>query len=182
MTPDAYALQLKQLLPRGAVWLLEASSFITKTLLGISGELSRVDGRGDDLVEETDPRTANETIADWEKMLSLPDDIVTVIPATLSARQQAVTQKYVSRGGQSNAYFVSLAALCGYTVTVTNYNSQLSVAGVMQSGMQLCGVAAAYALLVKVSATAGTALTHTQFEAVIRHATHSHISVGFKYL
>lgn len=116
MTAAEYAQQLKDLLPPGKVWNLEADSNISKTMLATGDELARVDARGVDLIEESDPRTADETIEDWESMLSLPDERVTVIAATLAERRIAVTQKYVAQGGQDVEFFTRLALACGYTL------------------------------------------------------------------
>lgn len=176
----SYARQLKQLLPRGAVWNLEAGSGVNKVLLAIADELARVDARGLNLIDEADPRTANETIADWERMLALPDDRVLVIPATLALRRIAVTQKFVSLGGQSVAFFTALALACGYVITITKFaNSVLRVG--FRVGARVYGVAYAYAMQINVAAPAGVAMAHADFERVIRHVTHSHIVVIFVY-
>jgi uncharacterized protein YmfQ (DUF2313 family) len=150
-------------------------------MLATAQEFSFVMDRGLDLIDETDPRTADETIAEWERMLSLPDEQVTEIPATLPERQVAVTQKYASRGGQSQAFFVQLAATCGYTATFSNYQNELSECGVMECGEELIAINASYAMLVTVTAVAPVALPQDDFERVIRHATHSHIVVEFAY-
>lgn len=182
LSADAYARQLQQLLPRGTVWKLEPDSWVTKTLQAIADELARVDARGDDLIEESDPRTTTEMIEDWERALSLPDEQVLTIPATLAERRVAVTQKYVSRGGQTNADFVALALACGYTVTVSNYNALLCRSGRARAGVgRLYGLASAYSMLVTTSAETADALSHADFERVIRHATHAHITVVFAY-
>ena len=60
MSAAAYADQLKQLLPRGRLWLLEADAKLRALLLAIAEELARVDARGVDLINESDPRTADE--------------------------------------------------------------------------------------------------------------------------
>jgi uncharacterized protein YmfQ (DUF2313 family) len=176
---DAYARQLKQLLPRGALWLLESTSTLTKALLGMAEELARVDARGVDLVEESDPRTAYETISDWEEMLALPDDVVTAIPATIEERRIAVTQKYTRIGGQSPQFFIDLAATCGYTVTVSKY-------AVLRVGCRVddrvWGDLYANAFRLNVSPPSGTVLPQADFERVIRHAVHAHAQVVFNYL
>lgn len=110
----AYLRQLKALLPPGKAFNLESDGEVSKTLAAYAEELARIDARGVQLIEESDPRTADETIEQWEEMLSLPDEQVLTIPATLPERQVAVTQKYTNRGGQNAEFFVRLAAACGY--------------------------------------------------------------------
>jgi uncharacterized protein YmfQ (DUF2313 family) len=173
---------LRQLLPPGRVWRLEAESWIWKTLLAVSDEFRWVSSRAEDLVEETDPRTATETIEEWEEMLSLPDERVTEIPATLAERRIAITQKFVARGGQSPAYFIALALACGYVVTISNYTASLFRSGVGRSGDRLYGAFWAYSFLMTVDPPTGDVLPQADFERVIEHATHSHATVIFEYL
>jgi uncharacterized protein YmfQ (DUF2313 family) len=177
----AYGRMLKQLLPRGVLWDLESDSEITAALLAFGTELARVDARGADLVEESDPRTAAGTLAEWERMLGLPDEQVTEIPATTAGRRLAITQKLIARAGQNDAFFEALALACGYTATFSNYNAVLSRSGRMRCGQRLRGMVSAYTMKVTVSAIAATALSQDDFERVIRHATHSHITVYFEY-
>lgn len=117
MDAAAHASQLKQLLPRGALWKLEPGSILEKLLLGIAEELARIDARAVVLPEEWDPRTATETLDAWERALGIPD-AETPVGLTLAERRANVTRKYVSRGGQTAAYYVALAAWLGYTVAV----------------------------------------------------------------
>jgi uncharacterized protein YmfQ (DUF2313 family) len=114
-THASYVRQLRNLLPPGVAFD-ELQPELKKMLAALAEELARVDARGIDLINEADPRTADETIADWERVLSLPDEQVPVIAGTLAERRIAVTQKYTARGGQNVAFFVALAAACGYTV------------------------------------------------------------------
>lgn len=112
----AYARQLKRLLPPGSLWLLETTAKLSKLLLAIADELVRIDGRGDDLVEEWDPRTADETLEDWERVLA-------IVPAVgdeeaTAKRQLLVATKMIAQGGQRAAYFVALAAQLGFVALV----------------------------------------------------------------
>lgn len=114
MDSAAYARQLKQLLPRGALWRLDPDSWLSKLLLAIAGEFARIDARGGDLVREWDPRTALETLPEWERVLGVvpPDG------ATATDRQLAITALMVARGGATPAYFEALAASLGFVATV----------------------------------------------------------------
>jgi uncharacterized protein YmfQ (DUF2313 family) len=124
MDAPAYARQLKQLLPPGSLWRLDPDSWLSKTLEAIGAELARVDARGEDLLDERDPRTAEETLAEWEKMLGIPDD-ETPLGATIAERQFAITRKLLARGGQTPAYYVALAAWLNYTVAVVEPRTNL---------------------------------------------------------
>lgn len=183
MDVNAYARQLKQLLPRGIVWNLEAGSRVSQVMLALAEELARVDARGADLVEESDPRTASETLDAWESMLGLPDDVILTIPATVAERRLAVTQKLLRVGGQTPAFYIALAAASGYAVTIDDsYGLTVARAGRARAGDPVRGVAWAHAWMVTVSPPAGAALTTTELEAIIRRAAPSHTAVLFTYL
>ncbi len=177
----AYTSMLQLLLPRGDVWNPEIDSVVRGVLHGVADELARVNARGLDLIDEADPRTAEETIEEWERILGLPDERVTEIPATLAERRIAVTQKFVSLGGQSVEFFTRLALACGYEITITKFANDVLRAG-FRVGDRVYGDAYAYAMQVNVLSAAGVALSTDDFERVIRHVCHSHIEVLFDYV
>lgn len=178
---SVYARQLKHLLPPGTAFDLEPDSDVTKTLQATAVELWRVDRRGVQLIEESDPRTAFETITDWERMLSLPDELVIAIPATIEERRIAVTQKYVSRGGQNYTFFETLCAACGYTLTSIDRFANLVLRAGFRVSDRVYGATYAYAMRLNLVTPTGDALSQADFERVIRHATHSHITAFFTY-
>lgn len=177
----AYARQLRHLLPPGVLLKLEAGSVITRLLEAVADELARVNARSADLLNESDPRTATETLAEWEAMLSLPDESIPVIPGTDAERRVAITQKLASRGGQSVAFFQTLCAACGYTLTsITLYAEALLRAG-FRVGDRCYDQVYAYSMLLELGAVAPGALSQPDFEAVVRKATHAHITTAFIY-
>jgi uncharacterized protein YmfQ (DUF2313 family) len=117
LTAEAYARQLKALLPPGRLWRLEPTSVLSKILQALADELARVDSALADLIDEWDPSTTSDLLADWERILGLPDG--TYIPSADPAqRRLQVVAKYGSLGGQTAAFFVALAARLGMTSTV----------------------------------------------------------------
>lgn len=115
---EAYARQLKQLLPRGRVWNLEPGSLTSKVLLAIGEELARVSGRAGNLLDELDPRTALELLNEYEQMLGLPDDCMTEIPISTTERRVAVAAKLAAEGGQTPEFYIALAANLGFADAV----------------------------------------------------------------
>lgn len=177
----AYTRQLKALLPPGTLYRLEPSSTLSRTLEACADELTRVDGRGADLINESDPRTATETLLDWARNLGLPDEQVPELPNTPEGLRVAVTQKLVSRGGQNLAFFERLSAACGYPlVSLDRFVSQILRVGA-RVGDRLYGELYAYTIRLNVAAPTVGALSHADFERVIRRATHAHIRVMFTY-
>lgn len=117
MDADAYARQLKQLLPPGRLWRLDTGSILSALFVALGQTLARVEARAVDLLAEWDPRTANETLPDWEHALGLPEDGQSLAP-DVPSREAAIVQKYLAQGGSNAAYFIGIAARLGFTVTV----------------------------------------------------------------
>ena len=123
LTATDYLAQLQALLPQGPAWPREADAALTQLLAAWADELARVDGRAADLVEESDPRTTAELLADWERVAGLPDACVAALAGTQTTTQRraALVGKLTTIGGQSAAYYIALAASLGYTITVTEF-------------------------------------------------------------
>lgn len=113
MTATDYLSQLQALLPRGLAWARSQSSTLALLLLAWADEFARVDSRCDDLIDQADPRTTTELLAEWERVAGLPDPCVT-IEQTIEQRQSALTSKLTMIGGQSRAYFIAIAEALGY--------------------------------------------------------------------
>ncbi len=117
----AYLAQLQQLLPPGRAWPREADATLTKLLSAPAAGLAAVDGRANDLIAETDPRTTLEMLRDWEVTAGLPDACSAAVADTVGERQDILHTKITSRGGQSRQFFITLAAALGYAVTITEF-------------------------------------------------------------
>ncbi len=179
----AYTQQLKFLLPPGELWKLTGDAVTSATLGALAEELARVHGRGNTVIDESDPRTAEETLGQWEAMLGLPDEAIVEIPGTTAERQLAVTQKYISQGGQTPAYYIALAAACGYVVTINDaFGVDVTRAGTAVAGDFLTGLWAAHLWEVVVDPPSGDALSHAELEAIINRVKPAHTSVIFTYL
>jgi uncharacterized protein YmfQ (DUF2313 family) len=89
---EAYARMLKSLLPPG-IWRTDADGKLGKLLLACGDELARISGRAADLIEEADPRTADELLPDFERLLDLSSD------GTMAERRARVVAHLVLRQG-----------------------------------------------------------------------------------
>lgn len=125
LTAAEYLAQLQALLPQGFAWPRQADAALTRLLLAWADEMARIDGRAARLIEEADPRTAVELLADWERVAGLPDPCVAAlgIEQTAAQRRAALAAKLASGGGQSAAYYIALAARLGYTITITEHET-----------------------------------------------------------
>ncbi len=115
-----YLSAMKALLPRGRVWPREATSILSKTLTGLVPVYARTDAAACALVGDAYPATTVNLLPEWESSLGLPDPCAGQY-ATIPQRQAAVVAKLCGRGGQSVAYFVTLAANLGYPVTIAQF-------------------------------------------------------------
>ncbi len=107
-------------MPPGAAWPRAAAAMLTRLLDALAAEFHRADARAANLVEEADPRTAHELLADWERMAGLPDECYPEAN-TLERRRRALVSRLTRPGGQSRRYFIGLAAALGYGVAVTEF-------------------------------------------------------------
>lgn len=76
-------------------------------------------------------------LADWERVLALPDPCLIGVPQSVRQRIQAVVSKLQARGGQSRTFFIALAKSLGYDVTITTFRP--ARAGISQAGDHLYG-------------------------------------------
>lgn len=122
-----YLQQLKALLPQGPAWLVQATDRIGMLLAAWADEFARIEQRALALVEESDPRTTIELLADWERVAGLPDPCVTQAQ-TIPQRQAALVSKLSYTGGASRAYFIGMAAEMGYAgATIDEYPSIIGI-------------------------------------------------------
>lgn len=114
-----YLLSLINLLPKGKAWSTESNTNLYKLLNGLSLEFERVEKRKDQLLKESDPRTATETIEDWERVFGLPDDCDKESnDFSIERRLKLVNRKISFRGGQSPSYFQNYIKALGFEAEV----------------------------------------------------------------
>lgn len=117
---DAYAQQLRQLLPTGPAWQQPSTSVLRKLLLAFADSLTRIHNKLVGLLAEADPRTTAELLPEWEATTGLPDDCLSLSRDLSTAERRAdVVARLVATGGASAQYFIEVAAAYGYTVTIT---------------------------------------------------------------
>lgn len=121
ITAEQYLAELQALLPPGAAWPREADATLTLTLLALADELARIDARAEVLLDEADPRTTLELLADWERVAGLPDPCVVVEQST-AQRRTGLVSRLTARGGQSRQFYIDLASALGYVITITEFN------------------------------------------------------------
>lgn len=115
-----YQNALLALLPSGKAWNKAPESEVGVLMAGIAEELARIDERAKDLLNESHPSYADELFEEWEAMYGLPDPCSGDDP-TFQERLSSLIQTYRMQGGQSKAFFIEVAELMGYEITITEY-------------------------------------------------------------
>lgn len=193
MTSQQYRAHLQALLPQGGAWPRDEGANLTGALQAFSDEMERLDSRADQLLEELDPRTTVELLADWERIAALPEDCTSAEPQSTQQRREALVAKLANIGAQSRAFFIELAAALGYVITITEFD--MSVCGEMECGQPLEGDAWAYAWRVNAplfspdqffcgAGACGDPLggaSNTPLECVFGHLKPAHTFVFFQY-
>jgi uncharacterized protein YmfQ (DUF2313 family) len=130
---DDYTEALADLLPVGPAWPREYDSTLMALVHGESCIWADpVDKRAADLLEiESDPRQTVELLPDWERNWGLPDPCYSA-PQTIGQRQLALVMRMTMLGSQSRAFFIDVAAMIGYEITITEYR-------VFVVGIDRCG-------------------------------------------
>lgn len=76
-------------------------------------------------------------LAEWERVLALPDQCLVGVPQTARQRIQSVVSKLQARGGQSKPFFIALAKSLGYDITITTFRP--ARAGLARAGDPIYG-------------------------------------------
>lgn len=115
---DDYRRVLYALLPPGPAFSDE-----DPLIDGLAAEFARCHNRILSLITESDPRTTEELIGEWEKDAGLPDpcDGVYGIDRPLSERRRILCAKLLTRGNQSVPYYQKIAKELGYDVDIHGY-------------------------------------------------------------
>lgn len=132
-----YLEQFFSLQPPGTALPRDPESDWGKLLAALAQEPERVEGRAAALVREADPRQATELLTDWERVTGLPGPCPLQWDATLQARRAAVVAQLTGVGGQTKAFYHSLAALLGLTIEITEYRP--FICGLSRCGDRLNG-------------------------------------------
>lgn len=121
---DEYYLALKKLLPKGPAWELDNNCFFMKMLELASLEFARIDADIKKLIDESDPRTASVTLAEWFYQWDIPDECLKLLGEEDLALYQKVLVTKISSQGYTFEELINLLAIqLGYSnVNVKTYD------------------------------------------------------------
>lgn len=120
-TAEQYKELLKALLPPGEAFPRDVSTNMDDLLAALAEEWARIEARGENLIVESLPATANEMLSDWERVAGLPDKCAGTLETTMQGRRNALVSKLTSTGGQSRDYFIAVAKALGYEITISEF-------------------------------------------------------------
>jgi len=121
ITEDEWTRTLLDLLPRGPVWPREPDTTLMRFWSAVAIEPTRIQRRDCDLLAESYPCGAVELLPEWEAAVGLPNACTELLTWTVAERQALVCAWLAMQGGQSAAYYIWLADLFGYTITITEH-------------------------------------------------------------
>lgn len=122
MSRADYLSQLQALLPQGPAWQRNADAVLTRILEGLAEEFARVDGRAAQLINEADPRTTFEMLADFEQAFTLyAFSQIDGSELSIDQRRANLVARMTELGSQSRAYFIGKAAKLGFIITITEF-------------------------------------------------------------
>lgn len=113
----AYALQLRQLLPQGRAWTLDAGSVLMRLLRALAASLARLDAALTRLLDESLASRTYDLLPDWEHEFGLPDKC-SLPAATIPERRAAVLFKQVHPEYANEAWFHRVADFYGVSIRI----------------------------------------------------------------
>lgn len=109
-------------MPDGAVWQnkFNDQSNLGKLIVGLATEYFRISVMIENIMREIDINQTNDLILDWQQSVGIPDACLP-ISGTLEEQRRDILLKLTNYGGiQTAAEFVALAALFGFTASLSN--------------------------------------------------------------
>ena len=179
MRPDTlYRDQLVALLPPGNALKAGRNSALWQLLFGLAGELTRVDGRVDDLIVESIMSGAEELITDFEAEFGIPE-AGTELGKTLEERRKVLLAKLVAVGQQDPSYFTDIADRLGYTIEIGQYSPFF--AGVSTVGDTVGSLSVLFRWMVWIVITADIDWNISQLIFDIQKNKPAHTKVFFEF-
>ena len=126
--------QLRLLLP--PISYDGSAAYLSATIEAEANALNLTDAISNTVYSTIFP-DSGEGLADWERVLGLPDPCLIGQAQTVGQRVQAVISKLQGRAGQSRSFFIALAKSLGYDITITTFRP--ARAGIARAGDPING-------------------------------------------
>lgn len=152
---EKYIQLIKSHMPQGWVWdgKNDKNSTFYKLISSLAPEFLRLEERADEFIDDFFPDGTFHMLEDWERLLGLPDECDPDGATTIQERRNRVLQVLTTRGGQNEAFFVTLASNFGYDIDVIEVKDNPPFrAGYARAGDRLTNGDWVYAFIVEAPA------------------------------
>lgn len=119
-TVEQHTQSLADYMPNGDLFVaknFEGSNF-RRLLRGWAFELQRLEATFIEVAQEYNIYTTNDFISEWERMVGIPDSCFSN-DKNIETRRRQVIIKLSAEGVNTKQDFIDLAALLGFTITIT---------------------------------------------------------------
>ncbi len=118
MDTDDYKNLFIALLPPGGIWPSpQVVNYLTQLLVAQAEEVTRIEGRAQNLLNEAFASTALEMLEDWESDAGLPFSCTGQLE-TLSQRRNAIMGVLTIERSLSKTFYINLASRLGFDITI----------------------------------------------------------------
>jgi uncharacterized protein YmfQ (DUF2313 family) len=122
-TVSDFLAQFLLLMPRGRAWAQSPSSVFVQCMKALMPTYVRQSRSSAGLLVDGFPATAVNLLPQWQASVGLPN-ACTPLDATIAQQQAQVVQQFVGATGQTVAYYIAVAALYGYSITIVELAPQ----------------------------------------------------------
>ena len=133
---NIYTIQAKQLLPRGWAWTRSIAAVMHDLCAVVGSESANIHARILALLEESDPKTTQEMLSEWESVFGLPDPCLES-DGTVQERRADLLATLRGITGLTLGFFHQLARDLGFDIKIEEYRP--FVCGYSRCGDRLNG-------------------------------------------
>lgn len=141
----SYATEMLALMPKGPIWPRRLSGVWGQLLTAFGSEPARVDVASRKLLDELDPRTAQDMFEDWLIAYGLPDPCIAA-PLSQDVQRQRLMQLVTMKGSTTVQFLTAIAYNVGYDIYIETFAPARM--GMVRMGDRLNGHAFAWAMAI----------------------------------
>lgn len=153
ISEEAYNSLLMKLFPKGRAWV---GSNIETLMMAFAKEIKRASDAIDSIINNAIPFTSTDYLVDWERVCGLD---IAPVDVSEESRRASVISKLRSTGGQSKAYFISIASTLGKEITIKDDIDYFHAGS--SAGDSTNGIAWVFTFIVSIAGSVDTNLEYT---------------------
>ena len=120
-TVEQHADSLANFLPEGRAWAAkkQEGTQLNSLLKGLAPEYKRINDLFCTFLEQLDPRTTDNFLVEWERLLGIPDDCIP-LSTDIQERRDNIVLKLASLSIVTEEDFINLGDQFGITITISH--------------------------------------------------------------